>query len=691
MNRRLSEKRRSGFLAALLFVAGLSPLRLFPQTRDIGAKIIGDEEFRKNPEWKLRAETCLNIASADFERLFGIRILVRKFEDWHSDRSAKSLETLADDLDAHFDKENFDVLLAFTAQGTLDKSYTGYSVFREGIILLKNTDDLPILAKTLEHELGHIFGAVHVADPSSVMDYFMQGDNFDSLNAQLIALHRERLFNTVDFPTPKKNRARAIGIYEQISHSIRNAIGQIKPEGDLHPAVQGILTQARIIGVRGEDGKRDPFYLDDAYVLLAQLCLETKEYDQAIEACQAALKINPKNLETQNIMGIALRRKGLVDEAIDKYRSILAEKPSHSRVFYNMGIAYAKKADLESAQSAYAKAIELKPNFAEAHNNLGELYLRLGKSEDAEKEFLCAITAGAEFPLAHSNLAEVYCRNKDFDKAKAEAEKAIAMNPELPDPYNILGNIDHQKGKTDEAIKKYRQALSLDPGYEKAYFNLGICYFDRDELGEAKKNILKALEINKNFPEAHASLGYCLLRENKIDEAIAEIKLGNSLGFRSAKTYVNLSFAYLQKGMIDQAIEEAERAIELDPGQATAFNNLGIAYAKKKLLQKAAEQFQRAIDVDPNSKEALFNLGSLMFQAGKLDQALEFYLTAAKLDPNNGGLFNNIAVVYFQKGEYPLAWKYAQKAQASGFRVQPAFLDELKGKIKISAWLQDKK
>jgi tetratricopeptide (TPR) repeat protein len=680
MSRGLSEKRRLGLFAALLFVSGLAPLHFFSQIREIGVKIIADEEFRKNPVWKSRAENCLNTASADFERLFGIRILVKKFEDWSSGRSAKSWEALAEDLDAHLDKENIDILLAFTAQRTLDKSYTGYSVFREGIILLKDTDDMPLLTKTLKHELGHIFGGVHVADPGSIMDYFSQGDNFDTLNAQVISLNRERLFNTVDFPIPKKNRLRAVDLYEQIARSIQMTLFQDKTDEDLQPAIKEIYAQARILGVLGEDGRRDPFYLDDAWILLAQLYLETKQVDKAMQACQAALKISPKNLETQNIMGIALRRKGLVDQAIEKYKSILEEKPNHSRVLYNLGIAYSKNADFESVQLAYEKAIELKPNFAEAHNNLGEMYLRLGKAEDAEKEFLLAASIGAEFPLAHSNLAEVYCRKKDYDKAKAEAEKSIAMNPELPDPYNILGNIDHQQGKTEEAIEKYHQALSLDPGYEKAYFNLGLCYFDRNQLGDAKNHFSKALEINKNFPEAHASLGYCLLRENKTDEAIAEIKLGQMLGFRSAKTYTNLSFAYLQKGMTDQAIEEAERAIELDPGQAAAFNNLGIAYMKKRMLPKAAEQFQKAIETDQNNKEAFFNLGSLLFQAGKLDQALDLYLTAAKLDPNNGALFNNIAVVYFRKGEYGLAWEYVQKAQAAGFKVQPAFLDELKKK-----------
>jgi tetratricopeptide (TPR) repeat protein len=683
---RKSIKRGKGHLTLAAFLVGLSalaPCHLFPQAREISAKILADEECRQDPDWQIKIEACLSEASSAFERLFGIRVVPRKYEPWVSDDAAGSLATLVEELDAHADKENADVLLAFTAQENLDKGHVGYSLFLEGIILSRYGQDLRALTRILKHELGHLFGGVHAADPGSVMDSFLQGDAFDRLNREGMALWRERLFNTVEFPLSKNMLAAAVAHYEKVCRSIQTSLAGEASAKDIPPAIGNVFAEPQIRGVLVEGGGRDSFYLDDAFVLLAQLYLEAREYDKAIQACRAALSFNPGNLETQSILGVAFRRKGLIDQAIEKYGAILEVRPRQPKVLYNLGIAYAKKADLGAAQSAYRKAIEFKPNFAEAHNNLGETYLRQGRMAEAEAEFLTAVSILPEFPLARANLAEIYYQKKDYDRSQAEAEKAMAMNPELPDPYNILGNILHQRGQTEEAAREYRQALALDAGYEKAYFNLGICFFERNQIREAKDLFVKALEINKNFAEARASLGYCLLRENKTDEAIAEIKLGQSLGLDSAASHINLCFAYLQKGMTDQAVWEAEKAVALDPGQAAAFNNLGIAYTKRGRIQKAAGQFQRALEIDPDNRDALFNLGCLYFQAGKLDRALDLYLAAARVDRNNGLIFNNIAVVYFRTGAYVLARSYARKAQESGFEVDPQFLSELEGRIKI--------
>jgi tetratricopeptide (TPR) repeat protein len=679
-------KKGKACLTLMGFLVGasaLAPYYLFSQVREIRAKILADEECRQDPGWQLKIKDCLSGASSDFERWLGIRVVAWKYEAWESDDAAGSLETLAQELDAHADKENADVLLAFTAQENLDRGHVGYSLFLEGMILSRYDRDLRALARILKHELGHLFGGVHVADPGSVMDPFLQGDSFDGLNKEGMALWRERLFNTVDFPLPKKMLAGAIVHYEKICRSIQTSLVQGASHEDIPQPFGNIFAEAKIRGVVAAGGGRDFFLLDDAFVMLAQLYLEARGYDRAIQTCRTALSINPGNLETQSILGVAFRRMGLIDQAIEKYSAILEARPCQPKVLYNLGIAYGKKTDLDAAQSSYRRAIELKPNFAEAHNNLGETYLRQGRVGEAEAEFLTAVSILPEFPLARANLAEVYYQKKDYDRSQAEAEKAIAMNPELPDPHNILGNILHRRGRTEEAAREYRQALRLDPGYEKAYFNLGICFFERNQMREAKDLFIKALEINKNFAEARASLGYCLLRENKTDEAITEIKMGQSLGFDSAASHINLSFAYLQKGMTDQAVLEAEKAVALDPDQAAAFNNLGIAYAKGGRAQEAAQQFHRALEIDPNNRDALFNLACLYFQAGNLDRALELYLAAARLSQNSGLIFNNIAVIYFRKGAYELAWSYARKAQESGYEVQPQFLSELQERRRI--------
>ena len=82
---------------------------------------------------------------------------------------------------------------------------------------------------------------------------------------------------------------------------------------------------------------------DDSYGLevLGRLKFRQKKYDEAIDALSRAAKLDPKNAETQNYLGLALSEKGLRGPA----------------------------------ETALRKAVELDPNYAEAHNNLAVAYI----------------------------------------------------------------------------------------------------------------------------------------------------------------------------------------------------------------------------------------------------------------------------------------------------------------------------
>ncbi|MCJ7588084.1 MAG: tetratricopeptide repeat protein, partial [Candidatus Aminicenantes bacterium] len=538
---------RSVGLSLVILGAGAAPLRAFDQ-REIGVKLLADEEFRSAPDWRVRAESRIRSVSSDFERLFGIRFTVRRADAWISEPSLDGLDKIVRAADAGIDKEGCEILIVFTNQEGMGTAYTGYTLFKEGIIALLDRRLSPTGFGILKHELGHVFGAVHVPDPESVMDYFVQGNDFDARNREIIRLCRERAFNGVDFPLPRGNWEALAAIYETLGSAVQAALGGKDRTDRLKPGSRGAT---------GPDGRMDPFHLDDPYLMLAQIRLEQKRFEETLEACRTALAINPDNLETRNLIGIARRRQGAIGDAVEIYGAILKKNPDQPKVHYNLGIALAKRGDLEEARAAYKRALALKPNFAEVHNNLGELALRNDKKEEAKAAFLKALENCPSFALARANLAEAYLLDKDRERALAEVRAALDSDPGLPSAHNVLGNILHDQGLTEEAVASYRRALELNPDYDKAYFNLGICLFDLDRIEEAASQFRKALELNARFAEAHASLGYCLLRDKKPDEGIREIRLAQELGFRSAKTHLNLSFAFLEKGMPAAAIAEA--------------------------------------------------------------------------------------------------------------------------------------
>jgi len=615
-------------------MAFLGAISASAETRTVTIKILTDSAFRQDPAWRMKIESCLKSAASEIERIADLRFEIVGHEAWASPPETPDIISVARELDNRYPKGREDILLAVLGSERIGQTFFGYALLQEGIVILTYPPSESPPIRTLRHEMGHLFGAVHVPLADSVMNHFVPQSRFDDLNAKAIAAGRTRSFNPIEPVFPHEARLELASVYAEICRFVRARIESgMPPAGDKPPA--------------DKKGRPDFSYFEDAFIALAQIRLDEKDYPRVLESCDEALKINPGNGETQNLVGIALRRMGRIDDAIARYKEILKVRPDFPRVLYNLGIALAKNGDLVSAKGAYERAIALKPNLPEARNNLGEVSLRLGDLGAAEREIREALRIQPRFPLAMSNLAELYFRKKEFGAAADLAAKAGELDPLLPDPWNVLGNVRHQEGRTEEAIAAYEKALSLDRRHEKAHYNLGVCFFELGRTDEAERHFLAALDIQPSFAEARANYGYCLIGRKRPDEGIGEIEEALRLGYASARASLNLSLAYVQKGNFPRADEEARKAVERDP----------------------------------RMKEAWAHLGSLLLLQGRTKEALDPFLKAAALDPKDGPLANNIAVCAFRSGDYAKAWEYAQKAQALGVVLHPDFIAALKAKL----------
>jgi tetratricopeptide (TPR) repeat protein len=639
---------------------------------ELSVLVVADEEFRRDSDWKSKIEEVLEPASSYLETTLGLRLAALESRDWTSNDALSSVEMLAEDLVANIDKEPSDIVVAFTDQKNLETRHNGCSLFKEGIIVLKRADEIAEMVRSLNHEIGHLFGAVHVEDPESLMDIFSRGDDFDAKNIELVRLNRERSFHCARFPLPEENWERTAALWREIAR--RNAIAK---RGGTMDVQEGLKSLGE--GARERARRRD---LDDVHLLLAQVYIEQERYSDAVSECQEALRINPDNLEALNFQGIALRRSGRVDEAIERYLTVIAKKPGHSQALYNLGIAYSKNGALDKAEESYRRAIETRPRFAEALSNLGELYLRLNRDGEAESVLRRALAANALYPLAYTNLAEVEFRKKNYEKALELVEKALAFDPQQPGAHNMRGKILHQKKDLAGAKEEFWKALLIRPNDEKAYHNLGNCYFDEQNLAEAKGMYARAAEMDRFFAEPHQGLGTCWFLENELDEAIREFRLALQLGLHSESIRLNLSSAYLRKGLLDETVEEARKALEINPSSTSAHNILGLVFIQKGALAEATAEFSASLNHDPENKDALFNLGNISLSQEDPGKALGFYLRVLAVDPVNAVVHNNVAVAYFKQGEYTKSWTHLQKAEELGLKSHPDFRGELEKRIK---------
>ena len=189
---------------------------LGPETpeRLVRVKVLADVPFRaRNPTWAEEARGIVEAASDYYEREFNIRILPQSVSAWPATERVDSTPALLSLLQKEFPSASkdgsYDVIVSFTAENSIRYFNVGRPrVDRVGDCSpgLANYIVLPVTKVfryeganaeptfdiiALVHEFGHVFGAVHVEDTTSLMNENLgYRTEFDAANRAVIQKNR---------------------------------------------------------------------------------------------------------------------------------------------------------------------------------------------------------------------------------------------------------------------------------------------------------------------------------------------------------------------------------------------------------------------------------------------------------------------------------------------------------------------
>lgn len=101
-------------------------------------------------------------------------------------------------------------------------------------------------------------------------------------------------------------------------------------------------------------------------VELANLYFDAEQFDGAIKWYEAALKLNPNDVNVSTDLGVSYYYTNNPDKALEQLDRSLTIDPKHTKTLLNIGIvkAYAKR-DLEGASKAWQQVIQLAPDSPE--------------------------------------------------------------------------------------------------------------------------------------------------------------------------------------------------------------------------------------------------------------------------------------------------------------------------------------
>ena len=250
--------------------------------------------------------------------------------------------------------------------------------------------------------------------------------------------------------------------------------------------------------------------LADAHRWLRSALMALSRFDEAIDAIQESIKLEPDDASTHSALGRAYWiGKGTIDEGIRELERAITINPDLGYAYLQLGLLYALRGDYGKAEAACRSAIDLEERYASgkeglqivgAYTRLGYVYYRHGRYDEAigVYERQLASMASSEHALRERSLIELnqklgaaYLRKRATDKAEYHFKLAVRafenrLAREADNPftkyyisclYALNGDVDRAVRYLEESLGPLR-ALNLTRAQADPDFG-GICDYPK--------------------------------------------------------------------------------------------------------------------------------------------------------------------------------------------------------------------
>jgi uncharacterized protein (TIGR02466 family) len=330
-----------------------------------------------------------------------------------------------------------------------------------------------------------------------------------------------------------------------------------------------------------------------------------QQFEQAISAFQAAIRLDANFPDSYMALGMVLRKLGKPEEAQNSYRKLLRLKPDHVDAYISLSAALAESGQFAEAEAPLRRALQ---------------YARDPRTEAA----------------IHNNLAIALSSQNKHAEALEALERTQALTPDLPDLDQRRIDRLYQLGRYEECLQLYRKLLDRDPAdvklhkaYNSLLFRLGrmgefLASYDRaPQTRELLFGKARFLSLQKRSDEVEAIYN-ALLARDPLDTAALSGWADNLMA----------------QGRSQEALAIFESVLRR-PGASTGIFS---AAATAALLtgdpQKAEHFCQSGLRLAPFDQTCLAMLGTAWrLQADERDEALNGYdslIRVFDLDPPEG-------------------------------------------------------
>ena len=407
----------------------------------------------------------------------------------------------------------------------------------------------------------------------------------------------------------------------------------------------------------------------------AQQLTELQQWVEALAEIDAALTINPHNAAWHAHRGYILDELDRVDEAAEAYERALGLEPGDRDVAIALGIALTRRGRLARALEVFENIAKTYPDFEPAYCHRIHIYAELGRHDQAEEMFYLAQELDDECPhcffsigvsLAVRGITDraIYCWQRvleldpdyvgvnrrigqayrsqgKLDRAREYLVLELRSDPGNTDLRYELAGLALEMGQVDTAAERFAQIVELDPGHLEAHFALGKIWLRQGLTKRALRcfeAVEGALEDEEHLPDFARWIGEALFRLERFDEACRRLKFAATQNDSDPDVLMLLGNSLLGARKHAEATDCFRKLLALDAHNPFAHHNLGVCLCQMGQHPAGLDHCLQAIRLKPDYLVAMYNATIGHIQLGRWREARAMLRRALRHDPQNEAL-----------------------------------------------------
>lgn len=295
----------------------------------------------------------------------------------------------------------------------------------------------------------------------------------------------------------------------------------------------------------------------------------TRQFDQALETIEEAIKLDPNNYLSYTTramiyqdMGDAKNQNASMQES---YRLRTAEEREINNYLGKSISPRGNDLDPRNAR----RLIEQRPRNANAISTYAES-INPPRPHDAKKYATIAIVLDPAEPMAYNDRADINLDLGNFKESVADADVALRLQPDSLESRITRGIALMNLNKLDQALADLNFVVKADPEFLDAYNYRSSVYLEMGDIQRAIADAKKALTLDVEWANSYNMLGNCYMKQKRYEDAkqmfATSVRLERKFhGYASPVGRFKLGYCYYKLKNFDLANREFDKALIGDP------------------------------------------------------------------------------------------------------------------------------